>query len=236
MSGTLARSLERNRPRNSRVGDRVDMGQPDQIAHDRSDTGSAAATGRKQPAAGAATAYAHRHRSSHLEDVAVKQEEPRQAVVGDQAQLLLESRAGFVRPCRCRRSGGRARPGRAAPALPERVRRCRRSRDSGSPDRGSGRSGSGRPPRSRRGRRRLKTAGRRPPGARSTDSWFPRRSASHASSVELHRIATSASWRKRSARRMGMHVTGADQAYSQCGRPARSAAGCGGRHRASRAG
>ena len=152
---------------------RVDVGEPDQVAHDRADAGAAATAGRKQPAAGASAAHAHRHRARHLEDVAVQQKEPGQPVMGDQAAAPVPAACGPRRPCRCRRSGGRARPGTAAPAPPGPARRYRRSRDSGSPDPGSGRTGSGRRPRPRRGRPRAETAGPRRSGRAAPTRGFP---------------------------------------------------------------
>ena len=78
-------------PQKQVVGDRIDMRQPGQIADDRAHRGAAPAAGGQLAPGGARRAHLERDIARQLEDVAVQQKEPRQPVVLDERQLLVQA-------------------------------------------------------------------------------------------------------------------------------------------------
>ena len=144
---------------------RVDVREAGQVADDRADRAAAPAARRQDVARDRTAAHLERALARELEHLPVEQEEPGEAELVDQLQLVVEpfARAALVRRSR-RRSAPRRRGRRRRRAAGSPARRCRRSRGSGSRGPRSGRTRAARrarpcaPP--RRGR-----AGSAPPTA-----------------------------------------------------------------------
>src|SRR5581483_6875421 len=73
--------------------DRVDVGEPGQVADDRADRAAAAAAGRKRKPWRAGAAYLERDLACQLEHLPVEEEEAGEAQLGDQRQLLAQALA-----------------------------------------------------------------------------------------------------------------------------------------------
>ena len=86
------------------VGDRVDVREPDQVAHERGDGRSAPTPGCEQRPHRLASPNLRRDLARQLEHVVVEQEEAREAELADHRELLLETP---LRP-RALRDGGKA--------------------------------------------------------------------------------------------------------------------------------
>ena len=76
--------------------DRIDVREAGQVADDRADRRAAPAARRQRHARRVRAAHLDRDLARDLEDLAVQQEEAREAVVADQRELLVEPRAGLA--------------------------------------------------------------------------------------------------------------------------------------------
>ncbi len=175
MSGSPLQVLVQEAPQRQLAGDRVDVREPRQVAHERGDRGAAPAPGRQQRAHRVGPADLHGDLARQLEHVVVEQEEARQAEPLDHAQLLLQARPRPLRrhrgPVRgWRRLGHSAPPAAPRTAPPDDARRPRpRPPDSGSRGPCSDRTSVARPaPASRGPRRDGRRSGWPSPGACSS--------------------------------------------------------------------
>jgi hypothetical protein len=72
-------------------GDRVDMGEPGQVADDRADRAPPASPGWKEMARRAGPAHLERHLARELEHLPVEEEEAREPQLGDQRELFSQT-------------------------------------------------------------------------------------------------------------------------------------------------
>ena len=111
--------------------DGIDVREAGEVADDRADRRAAPAARRQRHARRVRAAHRDRDLARDLEDLAVQQEEAREAVVADQRELLVEPQCAPRRGARGRGSAAPARARRSAPA--RRRPRCRRPPGSDSP-------------------------------------------------------------------------------------------------------